>query len=529
MEIGRKKLAVKTVRMLVVLVLVLAVGDFVVFSRHWTIVWDTSVMHYVHFLIDHGFRPYRDISDSNLPGTYLTDGWAMALFGRGDVAWRMYDFALCGAVIAAFAVLAAPVDWVAGLYGGAMFCLLHGSEGPNSAVEREQIMTALVAVGMAALFVAVRRRRPGLLVLFGWAIGMAASVKPTSLPLGAVVLAVGLWEMRRQHQRIFPAIGWTTLGLLFAGIAVAGFFLRTQSFFDFVTVMRTLLPSYLASRPQPLSHLVAMLFPRNVLLLLAFAVPAAALERRWGYEWWMIFGAAVFGAVSFVAQRKAFVYQRYLFVAFLFLLIGMLLLGALRTWAERADMAGWLLPALGAGGLLATFAVSVPHYLHEMRRSVPLSSLAFSQSLESDLRQLGPDHLQRNVECFDLTDGCFSALYHLDVVQANGFTGDLLLFVPTPDKTADRYRAEYRRDMAAHPPGVLVVSNDWFQVGHTFRKLDAWPEFAKDLRAHYALVQQRAFPVGAVGSGDDEPSSYRIYVRDDSQLLGRARSSFVRP
>ena len=520
---------VSAIRGLLVVVLLLAVGDAVVFSRHWTIVWDTSVMHYVQFLMDHGFRPYRDISDSNLPGTYLTDRWAMAVFGHGDVAWRVYDLVLCGAVGAAFVVIAAPVDWIAGLYGGAMFCLLHVSEGPNSAVEREQIMTALLAVGMASLFVAIRRRQPALFLLFGWTVGMAASVKPTSLPLAAAVLGVGLWELRRQGQRIWPAVLWTLAGGALATLAVVTFFWQTHSFGDFVFVMRTLLPSYLASRPLPIAQLIKMLFPKNVLLLLACAVPAAVLGRRWGYERWMIFSATVFGAFSFVAQRKGFVYQRYLFLAFLFLLVGLELLGQMRSWAREQGkevLSRWVLPTFAVAGLLATLGVSVPHYLHEMRRSIPLSSLAFSQALTGDLRELGTAGLERNVECFDLTDGCFSALYHLNVVQANGFTGDLLLFIPVPDATAERYRAEYWRDMAGHAPGVLVVSNDWFQVGHTFRKIEAWPEFARDLAAHYTLVRQRAFPAGEPGSNTDEPSSYRIYVRDDSPLLARAEAVF---
>jgi hypothetical protein len=34
----------------------------------WPLFWDAQVFHYGNFLIDHGFVPYRDIIDMNMPG-----------------------------------------------------------------------------------------------------------------------------------------------------------------------------------------------------------------------------------------------------------------------------------------------------------------------------------------------------------------------------------------------------------------------------------------------------------------------------
>src|SRR3954453_11962516 len=53
----------------------------VVLTWRWPLVWDAQVFHYIHFLIDHGFAPYRDIPDINMPGVYVLEGWAMQLFG----------------------------------------------------------------------------------------------------------------------------------------------------------------------------------------------------------------------------------------------------------------------------------------------------------------------------------------------------------------------------------------------------------------------------------------------------------------
>ena len=532
-SVGNASRPIFAVRSLTVLLCLTALAVYAHFSWRWTIVWDTSVMHYVQYLMHHGLRPYRDISDSNLPGTYLTDHWAMVVFGNGDTAWRLYDFFLSGLVILSFIVVAAPYDWVAGLLGGALFCLAHGSEGPNSAVEREQIMTALLAVALAASFVSFRRRLPVLHILFGLAAGLAASVKPTCLPLVLVVLGLGAWNARRRGRPFLPAIFWGCAGALLAALAVAIFFLQTHSFLDFIHITRTLLPAYVASRSVSPGELLRLLLPRNVLIPLVLAVPLFFFARRgkedrWSLEHWAILAALLFGAVSFFAQRKGFVYQRYPFLAFLFLLLAMQFFGSLESsWSalpgKRLRLLEILLASLGLASLLL---VSLPHYLLEMRRAVPLSAMPFTTALQSDLEQLGPTNLQRNIECFDLTDGCFSALYHLDILQSNGYTGDLLFFSPTSGPTVDFYRAQYWQLTAVHPPAVLVLSNNWFQAGHTFSKVDAWPAFAEDLRRNYVPVRTRYLTLPGTNYAPNEPPGYRLYVRRDSPLLSRAQRLF---
>src|SRR5580692_1605693 len=65
---------------------------YVVLSLHAPMIWDASIMHYVNFLMDHGMQPYSQIGDFNMPGAYLTDRWAMRIFGAGDMGSRLYEF-----------------------------------------------------------------------------------------------------------------------------------------------------------------------------------------------------------------------------------------------------------------------------------------------------------------------------------------------------------------------------------------------------------------------------------------------------
>ena len=67
---------------------------FVIASRHWPLVGDASLIHYICFMMDHGFRPYRDLGDMNMPGSFLVEWSVMHTLGEGPVAWRIFDLLL---------------------------------------------------------------------------------------------------------------------------------------------------------------------------------------------------------------------------------------------------------------------------------------------------------------------------------------------------------------------------------------------------------------------------------------------------
>ena len=82
-----------------------SVALFVVWSWRWPLVGDASLIHYIAFLIERGWAPYRDLGDMNMPGSFLIELAAMHVFGYGDLAWRIFDFTLLGCAAAAFFVL----------------------------------------------------------------------------------------------------------------------------------------------------------------------------------------------------------------------------------------------------------------------------------------------------------------------------------------------------------------------------------------------------------------------------------------
>ena len=307
---------------------------------------------------------------------------------------------------------------------------------------------------------------------------------------------------------------------------MAGFLLEHHAFGPLLYIARTIIPSYVSMANRTVPELLRMMMPRNLLLPAAVGLALAVGRRSWTIERWLVLLAVLFGAASFVAQRKGSIYHRYPFVAFLLLLLGMEFTTALK---QR----GWP-RLLGAAGLLAVMLLSIPHYVAQLRASPAKSTMPLATALTADLRSLNASvALQRQVECLDLTYGCFSALYHLGLVENNGFTGDLLLFSEQPSPAVDFYRSWFWRITMEHPPAVFVMTNEWFPHEVSFAKIETWPRFAEYLAQNYDLVLERSFPDGVLAPGNRTPAAgvaaYRLYVRKGSalpaKLPGDARSS----
>jgi len=107
-----------------------------------------------------------------------------------------------------------------------------------------------------------------------------------------------------------------------------------------------------------------------------------------------------------------------------------------------------------------------------------------------------------------MVDGCMNALYHLQIVQQTGMTGDNLLFPPDTNFTVVRdERQRFWGRVVAHPPDVFVISDEQFMDAASFDKLKRWPQFAQYLAEHYDLRSAHSFPITV---------AYRIYVRKGS-------------
>jgi hypothetical protein len=496
---------------------------YVVYSWHWPLVWDMQVIHYVSFLMDHGWAPYRQIGDMNMPGAYIFEHAALHLYGSSDLGWRFYDFTLCAVATLSMIAIARPYDWVAGLCAGGLFTLFHAAEGPISAGQRDQVMAVVMVVGFALCLEALRLGKPWLMGVFGLATAMATAIKPTLILAGPILLVLACMELRRRRSPMSAYILWTLAGFAAATAIVLRFLISWGSLEAFINLLTQVLPHYAKLEHLSFLWVLGRTLPNRLYVFVALAAAAVVLQliaryratsggpaSRW--EESAILLGAFFGLLSYLGQRIGAAQHRYPFIAFILLWASIRLFRALRASGPPRIVA--------VVALVFALLVCVPSTLI-YTRSYP-SFDHFSHTLESDLKLLGAPRLQNEVQCLDIVDGCLTALYHLQIVQRTGSTGDLLLFQPKEAEAVDKARADYAQTLERTPPDIIVMSNWQYGVGRDFNKVCTWPAFAHYLAENYIDAAQREFPTDTSitshpGTNPSWPA-YRIYIRRGSAL-----------
>lgn len=497
-------------RLLIISVLAIASVIFVLLTYRWPLVGDPQVFHFGHFLMENGFAPYRDIPDINMPGTYIIEDWALRVFGSSDLAWRIYDFSLLAGLTLAMVVVALPYDWLAGFFAGVVFAFAHACEGPRNSAQRDEVMTVLIMVGYALLFQALRRGKPWLLLAFGFSLGLACTVKPMAAPLAVALLGMAVWKLKKDGTAALPYVAWGLAGLIASGVPVLIFLARHHAFGDLLNDTRALIPFYASMDRASIWQLLRHVIPRGAAIVLPFALIAALVGKQWrNWERWAILLGIAYGAFSYFIQRKGYNYHTYPLAAFVLLWAAMELMLAQRG-AKWTRLVG-----IGVAGMAAGIFIAIPTYVRRLQ--VFPKKGQFTVSLESDLRQMGRERLNRRVQCLDMLDGCFTALYHLQILPTTGNVGDLLLFFPGNPPVIQEYRDKFWNQIVSNPPSAIVLSNECFNRPPTFDKLKSWPKFNDYLIANYQPLIEREFR--------EEDRAYRIYIRKDDavSLVRQAR------
>jgi hypothetical protein len=471
---------------------------FVAFSYQWPMVGDAQVFLYDNFMMQHGFAPYRDIPDINMPGAHVVENWQLLLFGGSDLGLRVYDFTLLGLLTLAMIVVARPYDWLAGLFAGILFLLQHAAlGGPWNAGERDEIIAVLIIVGYAFLFEGVRRSKPLLLLGFGFALGIANTLKPTVAPLGLALLVVAVVAVRKKGLPYRAYIAWPLIGAAVAGAIAVSFLLQHHVLSAYIYCVRTYIPLYAGMDRLPLHLLVRRVLPFVAWMLLPFAVTVSLTTSGWrNWETVAVLVGAVFGAVSYFAQGKGLGHHTYPLVACLLLWICIELMSAERSQKRTR----WV----SVAGVMVGLFVAIPIYCYRVAHTIPRNG--FIVSLESDLNQMGGSQLTGRIQCLDVVYGCYVALYHMQLVQSTPYVGDILFFAPQKSPAIDHLREMAWRAITGNPPAVIVVSNEWFGRTNTFDKIKNWPRFAAYLSESYRLAVERNFTGGA-------STGYQIFVR----------------
>jgi hypothetical protein len=491
-------------RIVLTLYFLLCIGFFAVRTAHWQQVNDPAQMHYLCFLMEHGFAPYRDLLEINMPGIYLVHWGVMHTLGAGSGAWRAFDFALLGIAAAAMIVIARPYDWLAGFFGATLFILYHGRDGAGQEGQRDFIIAVLLLCAYAFLFYAFRRRRMWPMLAFGLCGGLAATIKPTPLPFMLLLWLLAAIRWKREGESMVRPSLYTLLGLIAPLAVVAAFLIFYHSLDSFWYLLRVELPFYRSLGQFSTRTMLALAATGSVKTVALIALAIALLKRDWwNWEGKLLAGGIVFGIASYFAQGKGFPYHRYPMLAFLFLWAGLQMIPALR--------ARGMVRALAIGGVC--FAVILaPLYVDRSIHKVWDSS--YSDSLAADLNHLGGGALSGRVQCIDTPADCDATLYQMRLVQSTGLFYDFLIFGSSQQRVIRDVRATFWQQFQRNTPKVVVVGIGLYPRGRGYGKLASWPLFQQELASYYVLYEDRNFPIAEPGA-----RAYRIYVQTNKPQI----------
>lgn len=483
--------------------LALALLAAMVATRNWPLVGDAALMHYVVFLLRAGAVPYRDVVDINLPGTYLFEHLAMALFGGGAWGLRLYDWSLLLGIGIGCVLLVGRRRRFAGLLASLLFALAHLQDGVQQQGQRDLLLAALLvaALPLAGAFAYRSTRYPhaaalGLGVLFGTSL----TIKPVLLPLLLLLL---VWIMYRRHVRTPTVLLCVGAGLLLPPALGAVWLQRRGGLHAIFVLSHTLFPLHASLGHRSLGFLLThSVSPMGILVLLCLPLAWHAFDRS-AKAW----GAALLLAalLAYAVQGKGFPYQRYPFLILLLLGISLAIERGLRARrpALRALAAVAACWALGQG---VHSAVRSAGY----QRATPTIT-----ALTAALQSLGPpEQLSGSVQCLDTFSGCINTLYTLRIRQSTGYLYDCYLFTG-PSPARDMYREQFwRAYQKARPRVVVVTGQNCFQPGEGYARLNTWPRLASDLQLHYKVAQQWS-PTAPVRwfSRPELPFGFRVLVR----------------
>lgn len=479
----------------------------VVRAYEWPLVHDEPLIHYVVFLMQHGFVPYRDIVEINMPGTYLIEAWAMRLLGGDAFGWWLWDSLIGLALTAGAAWVAGPGRRAIGVLAGALAWLSHLAGGMADLGQRDWAVSALLMLSTGGVFQAVRSRRPEWMAGFMACCALAASIKPPSLMLGAALLVAVYWPLSAagtgerwsiRASRLVPYIAWSLAGGAAVAVVVVGYLWYWGAIQAFVDLSRGLVPWYASLHRLPLVTLAYSAFVKRPLVFGALILFLSGRSwRHWEADFLAL--ATAIGVLQFFLQGKGWAYHAYVenaFAALWALIEVQRALAGRSRWGRR----------FAAATLGVAMCVLAPRYVMQTYRTA--YSLAPLTHLQNDLSELGGPTLSGRVQCLDMTrSGCINALYRLKIVQATGFVYDFYLFPDQPNPVAASLQQRFMSAIENSPPAYIVLgSHDWPADTFDYSNLNRWPEFRIYLARHYHLAREYA-QRGEAG--------YRIYALND--------------
>ncbi len=453
-------------------------------------------MHYVVFLTAHGFAPYRDIIDMNMPGSYLTDDFVIRFLGPGsggELAWDLLN--------GVFVMIAAL--WIAGkeyrsaaVIAGSLAYLWHLKDGAWCLGERDWTVAALLLLSVGCLLQFVRNNRAIWTGAAFLCAGLAATIKPPAVMVTLACAILIAWKSRRDSSSAKAAISWSALGLSLPVAIVLLYLLKFHVFHDFLTNTTKLTSFYAGLQRQGLRYLL-----RVIDVPLKVCIPAFAfflLNKSWrSTESLVLFVATSCALAMYILQGKGFPYHTYPVIAIALIWLVPELQKSINAHSLRSIPAGCLL-------LLLVLKLSLFSLAGERSAVYGMGTL---DNLQRDLTALNEPNLSGHIQCLDMTLGsCLNVLYRMQLVQSTGYIADFYLFPSRATPLTDDYQRQFYRMITATPPRVFVLSSQtWPGEFNSYAQLGNFPLLQHYLESNYVVTKEYSYNIGSL-------AGYKIFV-----------------
>jgi hypothetical protein len=478
-----------------VAILLLATVVALFIGRKWQLVHDSPLMHYVVFLMDHGFAPYRDIVDMNMPGSYIIERAVIHTLGGGIAGWYAWDVITGIVAVAMSCWIAGAGKRYAGIAGGLLAYLYHLQDGAANLGQRDWSVAVLLLIAFGCTFEMLRTDRPVWMFGFALCCGTAAAIKPVVIIVPFFLLPVICLFQRRAGRGVLPLVVWACVGAAIPLGVVSLFITQWGVWREFLSVLRGLVPYYAGL--QQLSYLELLLKEKFQLVLAAGTVYLFWQNRSWQrWESNLLLGGVIFGAILYFVQRKGWSYHSYSAIAFLMLWMMIEIHEGLRQKQTLRSVAGGML-------MLAVLYAPARFLRAERHRTY---SMAAVDHLEGDLNRLGGSQLSGRVQCLDMTlGGCINVLYRMKLIQSTGSLYDFYLFPVQDQAVSRRLQVSFLNHLKSDAPRVIVLSShNWPGDTFGYQQIERWPDFEHLLAEKYRLESEFLAEADFAG--------YRIYV-----------------
>ena len=215
---------------------------------------DTPIYLYIARLIDaHGYVPYRDIYEYNLPGTYLIN----ILIGRiagyaNDPGLRVFDLSYLSMLLAATWFWLRTFGWRVAWCAVVLFGLAYLSSGSGVLMQREFLALLPVVCATALVSTPFPKMNSGVKgLLVGLLFGLAATIKlqfSLGLPVILAFQFLGFRERRTVEPgasaQLFPLMGAAIVGFSLPIAAIALYLVRIGALSQFTAIATNYWPIY---------------------------------------------------------------------------------------------------------------------------------------------------------------------------------------------------------------------------------------------------------------------------------------------